>query len=48
MFIVALSGWGQAEDLQKSADAGCSAHLTKPVDFELLERLLAAHLGDRT
>jgi CheY-like chemotaxis protein len=41
IFIVTLSGWGQAEDLQKSADAGCSAHLTKPVDFSVLEQLLA-------
>jgi PAS domain S-box-containing protein len=46
VFIVALSGWGQAEDLQKSADAGCSAHLTKPVDFDVLEQLLAGATGD--
>lgn len=44
-FIVTLSGWGQTEDFQKSADAGCSAHLTKPVDFGVLERLL---VGSRT
>jgi PAS domain S-box-containing protein len=41
MFIIALSGWGQSDDLQKSADAGCSAHLTKPLDFTVLESLLA-------
>ena len=41
-FIVALTGWGQAEDVQRSLDAGCSAHLVKPVDFAALERLLAS------
>jgi signal transduction histidine kinase len=41
IFIVILSGWGQADDLQRSAAVGCSAHLTKPVDFVLLEQLLA-------
>ncbi len=39
--IVALTGWGQAEDVRKSVEAGCSAHLIKPVDFAALERLLA-------
>jgi PAS domain S-box-containing protein len=40
-FIVALTGWGQADDVQRSAEAGCSAHLVKPVDLDVLERLLA-------
>ena len=40
-FIVALTGWGQTSDKQQSAEAGCSAHLVKPVDFATLERLLA-------
>ena len=38
--IVAMTGWGQAEDLKRSAEAGCTAHLVKPVDFAALERLL--------
>jgi PAS domain S-box-containing protein/excisionase family DNA binding protein len=41
-FIVALTGWGQADDVQRSLDAGCSAHLVKPVDFAALERMLAS------
>ena len=41
IFIVALTGWGQAEDIARSIDAGCSAHLVKPVDFTELEQLLA-------
>jgi PAS domain S-box-containing protein len=40
-FIIALTGWGQSDDMQRSAEAGCSAHLVKPVDFVALERLLA-------
>ena len=42
IFIVALTGWGQPGDVQRSAEAGCSAHLVKPVDFGALERLLAS------
>ena len=43
VFIVALTGWGQEHDHQRSAEAGCSAHLVKPVDFAELDRLLASH-----
>ena len=38
--IIALTGWGQAEDRQKSRDAGFNAHLVKPVDLEELKELL--------
>ncbi len=33
---IALSGFGQTEDVRGSREAGFSAHLTKPVDAELL------------
>jgi PAS domain S-box-containing protein len=39
--VVALSGYGQAEDQQRSAAAGCDAHLIKPVDLDALKRVLA-------
>jgi PAS domain S-box-containing protein len=42
IYIVALTGWGQASDIARSLDAGCSAHLVKPVDFAALDELLAA------
>ncbi len=45
VFIVALSGWGQAQDRERATEAGCSAHLTKPVDFTALEHLLASPPG---
>jgi CheY-like chemotaxis protein len=35
---IALSGYGTEADVQACKEAGFSAHLTKPVDFE---RLLA-------
>jgi signal transduction histidine kinase/ActR/RegA family two-component response regulator len=41
IMIIALTGWGQASDIVRSIEAGCSAHLVKPVDLAELERLLA-------
>ncbi len=38
--LVALSGYGQEEDRQRSRDAGMLAHLTKPFELEALERLV--------
>ena len=34
---IAVSGYGMEEDLEKSRNAGFSAHLIKPVDFQQLE-----------
>ena len=38
--IVALTGWGQADDRRRSEAAGFDRHLVKPVDPDLLVRLL--------
>jgi PAS domain S-box-containing protein len=38
--IVALTGWGQEADRARAAEAGCDAHLVKPVVFVDLERVL--------
>jgi len=40
--LVALTGWGQEDDRQKSSDAGFDFHLVKPVEFAALMKLLAA------
>jgi signal transduction histidine kinase len=40
--VIALSGYGQLEDRQRSAAAGFDAHLVKPVDLDALKRVLAA------
>ena len=39
--LIALTGWGQAEDRRTSREAGFDHHLTKPVEFEVLLGLLA-------
>ncbi|MEO8605543.1 MAG: response regulator, partial [bacterium] len=39
--LIALTGWGQDEDRQKSRDAGFDAHLVKPVEYAALTALLA-------
>ena len=39
--LVALTGYGQAEDIQRTHSAGFDAHLVKPVDFGALERTVA-------
>jgi CheY-like chemotaxis protein len=38
--LIAVSGYGQDEDRQRSRDAGFDLHLTKPVDPMELQRLL--------
>ena len=38
--IVAITGWGQADDRQRSKDAGFDGHLVKPVVFGELTALL--------
>ena len=40
--LIALTGYGQAEDVRRATDAGFDAHLIKPVDFDELERIIAA------
>jgi CheY-like chemotaxis protein len=39
--IIALTGYGQIEDRQRSADAGFAAHLVKPVDISILVSMLS-------
>ena len=40
--MVAVTGWGQEEDRQRSQEAGFDSHLVKPVDCDVLMRLLAS------
>jgi CheY-like chemotaxis protein len=41
MVLVALTGWGQAEDRRKSREAGFNHHLVKPADPTLVAELLS-------
>ena len=46
ILLIALTGWGQEEDKAHAYAAGFDAHLTKPPDLTLLQRLLAARPTD--
>jgi CheY-like chemotaxis protein len=41
MRLVALTGYGQAEDRRRAHEAGFDLHVTKPVEPDRLEDLLA-------
>ena len=44
--LIATTGWGQQKDRERAFEAGFDHHITKPIDFELLQPLLrglAAH-----
>jgi CheY-like chemotaxis protein len=47
MFLIAVTGWGQDEDRQRSAEVGLNVHMVKPVEAAALEKLLAELAGDR-
>nr|WP_267876133.1 ATP-binding protein [Massilia sp. ST3] len=40
--LIAATGWGQEKDRRLAFEAGFDHHLTKPIDFERLGRMLAA------
>jgi signal transduction histidine kinase len=40
--VIAVTGWGQSEDLRRAREAGIDFHVVKPADPEELLRLLAA------
>jgi len=39
--LIALTGYGQAEDVRQALDAGFDAHVTKPINMDQLMALLA-------
>ena len=41
VFLVALTGYGQQDDLRAALDAGFDAHMVKPADIRELSRLLS-------
>lgn len=43
---VALSGYGQEEDIQRSREAGFAAHLTKPASREAVVAAIAAAVAE--
>ena len=45
--LIALSGYGQERDQRRSAEAGFSFHLVKPVDAQRLTHLVGALVEGR-
>ena len=45
--LVAVTGWGQREDQQRSKDAGFDVHVVKPMDDVTLGRMLAEYGAGR-
>jgi signal transduction histidine kinase len=44
--LIAITGWGQQQDRQRTAEAGFDAHLVKPVsEYDLFQALAAADPG---
>ncbi len=41
VLLIAVTGWGQDDDRRRSSEAGFDAHLTKPIDYLDLDKLLA-------
>ena len=46
--LIAVTGWGQAEDKRRAQEAGFDHHFTKPLDLEVLDACLAEALGRRS
>src|SRR5690606_36893504 len=45
--LIALTGWGQKDDIERAIAAGFDVHMTKPADPERIERLLQEFLAAR-
>jgi CheY-like chemotaxis protein len=44
--LIALTGWGQEEDLRRSKEAGIDHHLIKPLNLGAVQALLASLPGE--
>lgn len=45
--LIAVTGYGQTDDRERTRQAGFDDHLTKPVDLRALDAALARHRGGR-
>jgi signal transduction histidine kinase len=46
--LIALSGWGQREDMARSREAGFDLHLVKPVSADAIAKVLSDYLPTQT
>jgi two-component system CheB/CheR fusion protein len=44
VLLLAMTGWGQSEDIERARQAGFDQHMTKPVDPARVDALLASHV----
>jgi PAS domain S-box-containing protein len=44
--LIALTGWGQQQDRRRTKEAGFDVHLTKPVNYQAIVKLLKDLSGD--
>jgi CheY-like chemotaxis protein len=47
LLLIALSGYGQESDQQRSKEAGFNAHMVKPVEMEQVEEILDSLTSER-
>jgi two-component system, sensor histidine kinase len=47
IFLMAVTGWGQQDDIARAKAAGFDEHLTKPVDPDRVEQMLRDYLTRR-
>ncbi len=45
--LIALTGWGEKQDRARSVQAGFDHHLVKPVDIEVLLKMIATSASTR-
>ena len=43
--LVAVTGWGADSDKQRTLEAGFDMHLTKPVNYDEIEKIVMNHIG---
>jgi CheY-like chemotaxis protein len=46
VLLLALTGWGQKEDIERALGCGFDVHMTKPADPEHIERVLEEFLEE--
>jgi PAS domain S-box-containing protein len=47
LLLLAITGWGQKEDVQRAVNAGFNFHMTKPADPDRVEKLVRDFLANR-
>jgi signal transduction histidine kinase/ActR/RegA family two-component response regulator len=45
VFLLAVTGWGQQDDIARAKEAGFDEHLTKPVDPDRVDQMLREYLS---